>query len=221
MSDREIREFGPDVVWGMPDDQKIKMTGTRQKNITVWEEFRPIGTQHLKSEDIIEELKNVPDFLSKYIALIVLSPFDLLKNSPFATRNPFASFNAYSAEILFPKRPEDRNFLKTVLSNHLTLQHEAGHIIDGNIRGPNRFYSTGMEWLEAMCLDTKVKHTAPDLPKYYISENAESTKEIGEGLALMEDFADSVMFFSDERRWKKFLKREFPNRYKTLDGLLK
>jgi hypothetical protein len=37
----------------------------------------------------------------------------------------------------------------------------------------------------------------------------------------MEDFADSVMFFSDERRWKKFLKREFPNRYKTLDGLLK
>jgi len=117
---------------------------------------------------------------------------------------------------------ENRDFLKRRLSEHFTLPHEAGHIIDGNIRGPNKFYSTGMEWQEAMCLDTRTKRNRTDLPEYYVSDYAEDTrKKFGKGRALLEDFADSVMYFSDENGYKEFLKENFPHRFWILEDLLK
>ena len=214
MPEPEIREFGPDVIWGLPVDQKMKMVITYHRSTKILEEADPIGAQHLKSEDIIYELEKLPNCLRERIALIVLSPFDKI--------DCFADSNDLSAQITIYAKNENRDFLRKRLSKHLTLCHEAGHMFDGNIRGPNNFYSTGMEWQEAMCLDTKTKRDRTDLPEYYVSDYAEHTrKTIGKGRALLEDFADSVMYFSDESGYKEFLKENFPNRFGILEDLLK
>ena len=214
MPEPEIREFGPDVIWGLPVDQKMKMVITYHRSTKILEEAVPIGDQHLKSEDIIYELEKLPKYLSECIALIVLSPFDEI--------DCFAASNDFSAQITIYAKNENRDFLKRRLSKHFTLPHEAGHIIDGNIRGLNKFYSTGMEWQEAICLDTRTKRNRTDLPEYYVSDYAVDTrKKFGKGRALLEDFADSVMYFSDESGYKEFLKENFPNRFWILEDLLK
>ena len=52
------------------------------------------------------------------------------------------------------------------------------------------------------------------MPLFLVSKNAEDLQ------CLREDFADSVMYFSDEGLYKEFLKENFPNRYKILEELI-
>jgi hypothetical protein len=56
--------------------------------------------------------------------------------------------------------------------------------------------------------------TRQDLTTYLVSPNAEEMK------SLREDFADSVMFFSDDGCYKEFLRENYPNRYKILEELI-
>ena len=60
MSETLIKEFGPDIVEGLPEGQKIKMKGTLFDTIWIWEEFERSGNQVLLVEDVIEELKRIP-----------------------------------------------------------------------------------------------------------------------------------------------------------------
>jgi hypothetical protein len=81
-----IQEFGSDFVRGMPLGQRIEMASFMFERITIWEEYKPIGTQRLKAEDIIEELKNIPECIRNYITSIVLSPFDSIANEYWRDR---------------------------------------------------------------------------------------------------------------------------------------
>lgn len=214
-----IYEYGSDVVNGMPEGQKIKWTdATTSSRIHVLEEYEPIGTQNLKIEDIIEELNKIPPNIRKYISIIVLAPFnhpgqDCINKRIGRESTAFASGDWLNRQITIYAIPKERSILKETLSDHMTLPHETGHIIDGNIQRNMEFFAYTPRWTKAMCEDTKVEHITPDLPYYFVSPNAEDLK------SLREDFADSVMYFSSSI-YNKFLKTDFPNRYKILEELI-
>lgn len=218
MPEYTICEYGSDIVLGMPEGQKIKMRNFLFENITIVEEDAPIGTQKLKAIDIIEELKNVPTNLKKYIHSVVLSPFINPKQNYYNNRRGrkgpiFASSDHETRRITIFAIPKERSELKDTLTNHLTLSHESGHIIDGNIDPEMECFAYTPRWSKAICEDSKIKRTRSDLPLYLVSSNAEDLE------SLREDFADSVMYFSNEVG-KEFLKENFPNRYKIMEELI-
>jgi len=211
----EIHEYGSDVINGLPKGQKIKwrefITTSR---IHILAEYEPTGAQHLKVEDIIEELNKIPENIRKYISIIVLAPFSFLGDG---AEDPFASADWSKSEITIYAFDHDRAFLKERLSDHQTIAHEAGHIIDRNImqgKGYNSYYlSYTPMWSKAMCADSKLRRLDLDSSLFLISPYAESRQSIGE------DFADSVMLFSYETS-KALLKENYPNRYKILEEFL-
>jgi hypothetical protein len=219
MSEPIIKEFGPEVLLGMPGDYPpIKMTGWPYKGATVWEEVDPIGTQHLKAEDIIEKLKSFPDYLSRPVRYVILSPFS--GPNECVGEKTWASCNYEKAQITFFMQPFDREFSKRyLLSNKLALQHEIGHIIGGNLIYRKNFNKSNIGWIESMCLDSKIERVRSDLPKYYVSRNAEKAKS--EFDALLEDIADSVAQYSEGNNLRNQLKENYPNRYKILEVSLK
>lgn len=223
MYDAVIQEFGPDIILGMPKDEKMKMLGSQFKNITIWEEVEPLATQHLTAEDVIEELVKVPDALIKYVRWIVLSPFANPKDYIFkdVVGETLASCDYHSAQITIFKSSKERADLKNLLAKHFTLQHEIGHIIGGGFIFANNFNSIGLNWLEAMCSDAKVERTPLDLPKFFVSKYAEDIMVCGVIYALLEDVADSVAYFTDEKLLKTLLRINYPNRYKILEEILK
>jgi len=162
----------------------------------------------------------VPTNIRKYISTIVLAPFDHPYQELFNKRRgksgaAFASADYGKRQITIYPIPAERSVLKNTLAEHLTLSHEAGHIIDASIQPPEMgFFAYTPRWSEAMCKDSKVERARQDLPQYMVSANAEQMK------SLREDFADSVMYFSDEGGYKEFLKENFPNRYKLLEELI-
>lgn len=211
----EIHEYGSDVIVGMQKGQKIKwreIITTSRVHILV--EYEPTGAQHLKAEDIIEELNKIPENIRKYISIIVLAPFSFSGNG---AEDPFASADWSKSEITIYAFDHDRASLKERLANHQTIAHEAGHIIDRNImqgRGYNSYYlSYTPMWSKAMCADSQIVRAHKDLPLFLISLYAEDRQSIGE------DFADSVMWYSYEES-KAFLKENYPNRYKILEEFL-
>jgi hypothetical protein len=211
-----IHEYGPDVVTGMPEDQKIRWKDAITiSRIHILEEFEPIGTQKLKTEDIIEELNKLPKCIRKHIGTVVLAPFNHIDDED--DNLILASADWAKAQITIYAIPLDRSGLKDKLAQNLTLAHEAGHIIDRNITqntGLSSYYlSYTPLWSKAMCEDGKIKRTRSDIPSYLISPYAEKRQSIGE------DFADSVMYFSHPD-YRAFLKENYPNRYKILEDFL-
>ena len=72
-SDVEIVRVGRKYVWGLPEGQTVLMTKTMYKNVEIYAESEPIGTQSLKTEDIIEELKQIDEkLLNIYFVLYCL-----------------------------------------------------------------------------------------------------------------------------------------------------
>ena len=220
MPEFNVREYGSDVIFGMPDGPKTKWKETAYLGVYILEEYEPIGTQNLKTEDLINELGKVPNNIRKYITSIVLAPFSHPHQEWFNKRmgregNAFASANPELGQITIYAIPKERAILKETLSKHFTLAHEAGHIIDAVIQQPEfGFFAYSPKWSKAMCEDSRVERNRSDLPSYLVSPYAEEMK------SLRDDFADSVMYFSSEGRYKEFLKENFPNRYKILEELL-
>lgn len=166
MSERMVCEYGPDIVHGMPQGQRMKMVHTVFENITVVEEFEPIGTQRLRAEDIVEELRKVPDNIRRYIISVVLSPFSCPPEEFFGDGDKeepiFASGDWAKGLITIYAIPIDRDVLKDKLAKNLTLAHEAGHIIDWIAPPKTEFLSCTPRWSKAMCEDSKILHSKSD-----------------------------------------------------------
>ena len=223
----EIHEYDSSVVVGMPKDQKIKWKDIETAfRIHILEEYEPTGTQHLKAEDIIEELKRVPENIRKYVRSVALVPFAHPYKGHFISKEEaqdgwtiIGSGDYYKNQITIYAVPLDRSILKGVLRDELTLGHEAGHTIDGDSRAKAklkteaRFISHTPHWTMAMCKDSKLNRGNTELSSYFVSKYAERCN------LLNEDFADSVKFFSDEG-CRAELKQNFPSRYKILEDLL-
>jgi hypothetical protein len=173
-----------------------------------------MGTQNLKTEDIIEELDKIPGNIRKYISVIVLAPFSF---DGGADKPIFASADWSKSEIIIYAVEKDRAFLKDKLDRNHTIAHETGHIIDRNImqslEHSSNYLSYTPMWSKAMCADSQIARVNHDLPVYLISYYAEDRRSIGE------DFADSVMYYSYETS-KVFLRENYPNRYKMLEAFL-
>jgi len=217
----EIHEYGSNVIIGMQKGQKIKWTESiTTSRIHILEEYEPTGTQKLKTEDVVGELNKVPENIRKYINIIVLTPFIHPCIDYFIKRSgreliAFASSDYLKREITIFPTPVERSEAKQTLSQQLTLAHEAGHIIDAVIQPPEMgFFAYTPTWTKAICRDTNVEKMRRNLPSYLVSPYAEEMK------SLREDFADSVMYFSDEENYKKCLKENFPHRYKILENIL-
>ena len=215
-----IREYGSEFINGMASGQKIKWKDTTYLGVHILEEAEPTGSQRLITEDIMGELDKVPEKIRKYIQSIVLSPFNNEYDSYYCKRRgregpSFASADFFNGQITIYALPIDRSVLKSALSEHPTLSHEAGHIIDFQIQPIELgFFAYSPRWSKAICEDNKVMRTRQDLTTYLVSPNAEEVK------SLREDFADSVMFFSDDGCYKEFLRENYPNRYKILEELI-
>jgi len=222
------RVFGPDFVRGMPEGQTIWMVSTEYDNITIWEECEPLGTQPLKTEDVIEELKAIPKNILNYVTSVVLSPFsseaDPALRKLFHDENSItvADTNSYIKQITIYAIPLSRSAAKQHISVHRTIQHEAGHIIDYAIqaRTPGTGYdlfSRDDEWTTAMNEDIKIKQAEKaenGLPQFFITPYADKMKW------KQEDFAEAVAIYSVESN-REPLKEYCPNRYKILEKILK
>ena len=213
-----IREYGSDVISVMPKGQTMKWLETVHLGVCILEEAEPIGAQNLTTEDIIDEINKLPKSIRKHIVSVVLSPFIHANDADGEVDNPiFASADWSKAQITIYAIPIERCVLKDNLARHLTLAHEAGHIIDRNIMQNTEcssyYLSYTPRWAKAMCEDSKIKRVRSDLPPYLISQYAEKRQSIGE------DFADSVMYFSYPNQ-RAFLKENYPNRYEILEEFL-
>jgi hypothetical protein len=208
-------EYGPDIILGMPQGQKIKVKEAIYSGTHIVEEYDFTGRQNLKIEDIVEELKKLPNNIRKYIKIVVLSPF--IHPNDNADDPALADAKWEIAQVTIYASPCNRTTLKDILARHLTLAHEAGHIIDRrilqNTECTSYYLSYTPQWTKAMCEDSKIKRISSDLPSYLISRYAEHRQSIGE------DFADSVMYFSHPAQ-RAFLKENYPNRYKILEEFL-
>lgn len=207
-----ICEYGSDIITGLPNGQKIKCKDTIYLNIHILEEYEPMSTQHLKTEDIIEELDKVSKNIRRYINYVILAPFVCPIEYPEVLGPILATGHSDKGKIIIYAIPASRDYLKSTLAEQFCLSHEAGHIIDGKKESKNDSFACSSRWTMAMCEDSKSRKRA-DLPKYYVSWYAQDMK------SLHEDFADSVMYYSDDRH-RIFLKENFPNRYKILEELL-
>lgn len=217
-----VQEFGPNFVRGMPADQRIKMVPLVFKHITIWEEYEPKGTQHLRAEDILDELRYIPNCIINYISSIVLSPFDCDSNDYWRKRTGdkglvgIANPDPHTKQITIYAIPESRNILKQYLKDNLTIQHEVGHIIDFLTPSHGKFLSEGVDWSSAMLKDMEVKPVEKmkhALPTYYVSDDA---KELDTN---PEDFAESVAIYSVKNYRMRFRKC-YPNRCEILKRLL-
>jgi hypothetical protein len=209
-------EIGSDVLLGVQPGQTIKMKCTMFEGVAIWEEDRPSVSQHLKTEDIEEELKSVPTNIRKHAVSIYLSPF-CYESDNEPSVEIFALTNSATYEIIISARAETRAYLIDHMHKCRTLSHEIGHIID--IKKANqdaKLFSGSKEWTEAMEADSKIKRSLSNLPTYFISWNAEESGKY----AAREDFADSLIHFANNEQGKLFLKTNYPNRYKRLRGLL-
>ena len=168
MLENNVCEYGPDIVLGMPKGQTIEMNNTIFENITIVDEYDPSGTQKLKAEDIIEEIKKIPKNIRKYISSIVLSPFthpyqELFNKRMGREAKAFASADYERRQITIYAVPEERSCLKERLAKHFTLSHEAGHIIDGAILDPVMgFFAYNPRWVKAICEDSKIRRIRQD-----------------------------------------------------------
>lgn len=210
-----IYEYGSDVILALKDI-KLKCKDTTYNGIHILEEAEPLGTQHLKTGDIIEEIDKLPQFIRKYISIVVLFPFacpyEEDEGDPI-----LADAKWHRGQVTIYAIPQDRSVLKDVLARNHTLAHEAGHIIDREImrnKGHSSNYlSYTPQWARAMCEDVRIKRSESNMPSYLVSQYAEKRQSIGE------DFADSVKCFSFQEG-RVFLKDNFPNRYKILEEFL-
>jgi hypothetical protein len=193
----------------------LKCKDTTYKGVHILEEAEPTGIQHLKTEDIFEEIDKLPKNICKYITSVVLFPFPC----PYEEDGDpiLADAKWLRRQVTIYAIPQDRIVLKDTLTSHHTLAHEAGHIIDREImqnKGHSSNYiSYTPRWAKAMCEDSRIKRTSLDISPYLISPYAEKRQSIGE------DFADSVKCFSFQEG-KVFLKDNFPNRYNILEEFL-
>ena len=206
-----IHEYGSDVILAL-NDIKLKCKDTIYKGVHILEEAEPTGAQHLKTEDILEEIDKLPRYICKYISSVALVPFPCPHEE---NGDPIlADAKWLKMQVTIYAIPYDRNVLKDALAHHHTLAHEAGHIIDREImrnKGQSSNYlSYTPQWAKAMCEDSRIKRTRSDMPTYLVSQYAEKRQSIGE------DFADSVKCFSFQEG-RVFLKDNFPNRYKILE----
>lgn len=215
-----VREFGNDFMHGMPRGQTIRMVSILYDGVDIWSEYEPSGEQHLAPTDIIEELRRTPKTISQYISSIVLSPFDnpddLVWSELLGKKvESLATSYCPGQRIVIYSRPESREDIKTRLIDHLTLQHEAGHIIDCHTGiATSRRFSGSAEWSEAMSFDSQIQRDRSDLPRYFISYYAEDMQ------SNKEDFADAVAYYSDAEWNDGFLEKYYPNRYKLLQRLI-
>jgi hypothetical protein len=213
-----IREYGSDVIPALKDI-KLKCKDTTYLGVHILEEATPIGTQHLETDDIIEELEKVPTNIRRFISSIVLFPFGHPKPDFFSKRAGrkiilLASANANLRQITIYAFPEkSQNVMKDYLANQFTLLHEAGHIIDGVVLRQEEFVAYSSRWTQAMCKDCQVRHNKSKYSAYFVSSYSEEMQ------SLREDFADSVMYFSDGIH-NEDLKTYCPNRYKILEELI-
>lgn len=168
-------------------DIKLKFKDTEYQRIDILEEAEPIGTQRLRTEDIIEEIDKLPENIRKYITSIVLFPFSFPDDD---VNDPvLASADWSKKQIIIYAISQDRQTLKDTLASNLTLAHEAGHIIDGcvlrNTGNSSYFLSYTPRWAMAMCADSKIKRTRDDLPLYLVSVYAEKRQSLGEDLQIL------------------------------------
>lgn len=210
-----IHEYGSDVILALKDI-KLKYKDTTYKGVHILEEAEPLGTQHLKTGDIIKEIDKLPQFICKYISVVVLFPFAC----PYEEDGDdpiFADAKWHRGQVTIYAIPQDRSVLKDVLAHHHTLAHEAGHIMDREIMQhtghSSNYLSYTPQWAKAMCEDSRIKRSGANIPSYLVSQYAEKRQSIGE------DFADSVKCFSFQEG-RAFLKGNFPNRYKILEEFL-
>jgi hypothetical protein len=218
-----IREYDSDVITSLPKDQKLKIKETEYIGVHILEAIEPIGTQQLKTEDIVDELKKIPSYIRKFIISIVLNPFphpdpDFFEATIGRKINPLASAYSPKGQIIIYAIPdEERGVLKDMLAKQSTLLHEAGHIIDGTVlRGQERaaqYLAYTPRWTKAMCEDSKYQQEMYGRSHYFVSPYSEELN------SLREDFADSVMYFSDGIN-DETLKANCPNRCKILGELL-
>jgi len=220
-SDIEVICVGRKYIWGLSEGQPVLMTKTMYEKVEIYAEHEPIGTQPLKTEDIIEELNKIDKRLLKYISCIVLSPLEDSTDDNFKNRynsekdeKPIAIMNPDTMQISIFARPCNRNDAKELISGHMTLIHEIGHLIDYKFGKDNKTISESKEWEYAVGEDTKIKKTEDDLPKYYVSLNSEKTKNI------REDFADSFIYFMLEKS-KEWFRINYKNRNRILEELWK
>lgn len=198
------------------------MASFRFGHITIWEEYKPIGTQHLKAEDIIEELKTIPECVLNYITSIVLSPFDSIANDFWRKRTgdkdliTFANPDPHIRQITIYAISQPQSILKKCLRDNMTIQHEAGHIIDFLTLSKGKFFSEDDEWCLAMLEDENekaIEKATNGLHPHFVSYRIEKYN------SNPEDFAESVAIFSVDYYRKRF--REFyPNRCEILKRIL-
>jgi len=175
-SDVEVIRVGRKYVWGLPEGQTILMTKTMYKNVEIYAEYEPIGTQPLKTEDIIEELKQIDEKLLKYIFCIVLSPLDDLTDNNFKNKynleaddKAIAMMSVDMKQISIFARTCNRHDAKQLISDQMTLVHEMGHLIDYKMGKDNKAISDSPEWKSAMEEDFEIEKTEDNLPTYYVS----------------------------------------------------
>lgn len=222
-----VQELGPDIIFGMPEDQTLKMRGLKHGNITIWEEYNNTYKQKLNIIDIIELMKDVPQIIREYIDTIILSPFDYpyrnMIEEKFGDRNKglVASVCHIPGQIIIYNDPRDKEEIKHDLRLASTLCHEAAHIMDEKIikNSESKYYSSDLEWIESMNSDHMFNGKEP--APYCVCRAAENELvwENGEVRARREDFAVSVVNFLDNRNSINLL-MSYPNRYETLVKLI-
>jgi len=217
-----VREYDSNVITSLPKGQNLKVKETKFLGVCILEEADPIGAQQLKTEDIIEELKKIPDYIRKFIISIVLNPFphpdpDFFESNIGRKICPLATAYSAKGQIIIYAIPKERTVLRDTLAKQSTLLHEAGHIIDGIVpKGQERlaqYIAYTPRWTRAMCEDSKYQQEMYGRSQYFVSPYAEELN------SLREDFADSVRFFSDGIN-DEILKANCPNRCKILEELL-
>jgi len=215
----EIVKFGKKYVWGLQSGQTILMIKTIYENIEIYAEYEPIGTQSLKTEDIIEELDKIDKKLLKYVSCIVLSPLECPRNLQYqilsnSNDKIIAEVDSITKQVSVFARECNRAEAKEIISDHITIIHEIGHLIDSNFKINNKCFSENKNWIDAMEEDNKIDQMQKDLPKYYVSESSERAN------SNKEDFSDSFIFFTYERS-KQWFAHTYPNRNKILEELWK
>lgn len=223
MDNGEVVRLGSKYIWGLPEGQSILMTKTMYQNIEIYAERDPIGTQMLRTEDIIEELNKIPRKLLKYVFCIVLSPLDNPLNSHFTKKysvpngiKSIAMVDSDMRQISIFKQVQncDRNGAKSDLSENMTIIHEIGHLLDSRFGQGSISLSKGEKWRLAMEEDASIKGIQASSPEYYVPGNARIFKDIGE------DFADTFKYFMNDIT-KSWFVITFPNRNKILEELWK
>jgi len=211
-----VKEFGFQVLLGLPEDQTLPMRKTHYDHIKIYAEDVPLGTQRLITEDIIEELDEIPKPILRHVSAIVLSPFSCAMDQYLRIRNDMegktlATVIPNTGMIIIFELPVDISEVKQRMEQEQTILHEIGHIIDkkrGLLEG-NTYFSKGDKWNQARNRDNE-NRINQCLYNGYVSEHA------GASRSVLEDFAGSFVEFV--KRPNSF-KQQYPNRVIILEGL--